>query len=96
MKMDLPEGRERLERMRAHRQKQLGNLGPVMAGNLARRKTQSGYYLTDKVQGKTRTMHVSEQMHEQVTAWSENYRRAKRLLGELSEIQRALLKAEKD
>lgn len=92
--MELTDNQARLIQMRETRQKRLRELGPVMAGSLVRRKDQSGYYLTDKVHGKTRTAHVSEQMYEQAKEWNSNHREAKLLLEELSEIQRALLKIE--
>ena len=92
--MDLPEGKGRLERMREARLAKLREMGAVLAGSLSKRKDQSGYYLTDKVGGKTRTMHVSERMYPSVMEWNENHKRAKELLEELSEIQRALLRAE--
>jgi hypothetical protein len=92
--MELPEGKGRLERMRDARLSKLRQIGPVLAGSLSKRKDQSGYYLTDKVSGKTRTMHVSEQMYEAAQEWNDNHKKAKELLEELSEIQRALIRAE--
>jgi len=92
--MDLPEGRGQLLRMQEARLQKLREIGPVLAGSMAKRKNQAGYYLTDKVEGKTRTMHVSERAYEDARRWNENHKEAKRLLDELSEIQRALIKAE--
>ena len=92
--MELPEGKGRLERMRDGRLAKLREIGPVLAGSLSKRKDQRGYYLTDKVAGKTRTVHVSEQIYESAREWNENHKKAKRLLEELSEIQRALIRVE--
>lgn len=68
-------------------------MGPVLAGSLVKNKG-TGYVLTDKIRGKTRTMYISEQMYEQAKVWNENHREAKKLLQELSEIQRELIRLE--
>jgi hypothetical protein len=70
-------------------------MGPVLAGSLVKNKG-TGYVLTDKVRGKTRTMYIAEQMYEQAKVWNERHREAKRLLQELSEIQRELIRLESE
>jgi len=93
-KMELPESVSVLERMRQSRLDKLHRIGPVLAGSLMKRKDQTGYYLTDKVRGKTRTTYVSEEMYAEAKQWNANHKEAKQLLDELSEIQRVLLREE--
>jgi len=71
----------------------LQGMGAVLAGSLVKNKG-TGYVLTDKVRGKTRTMYISEQMYEQAKEWNEHHREAKKLLQDLSEIQRELIRLE--
>jgi len=80
--------------MQKNRLARLHRIGPVMAGSLMKRKDQTGYYLTDKMGGKTRTSYVSDEMYEEAKQWNTNYKEAKQLLKELSEIQRVLLREE--
>lgn len=93
-KLELPESVSVLKKMRQHRLDKLRRIGPVMAGSLVKRKDQKGYYLTDKVRGKTRTTYVSDGMYVEAKQWNANHKEAKQLLDELSEIQRALLREE--
>ena len=83
-----------LGRMRDARLRRLRTLGPVLAGSLVRFPNHNSRYLTDKVRGKTRTLYIPLDHLKEVTAWNRNDKDAKRLLRELSEIQRELLRAE--
>ena len=83
-----------LGRMRDARLRRLRTLGPVLAGSLVRFPNHNSRYLTDKVRGKTRTLYVPLDRLEEVKGWNENQKQARRLLRELSEIQRELLRAE--
>jgi hypothetical protein len=94
--VELPASTSVLRKMKEMRLSKLRKIDAVLAGTLVKRKNQGGYNITDKVNGKTRTVHISEGTYERAKAWNENHREAKRLLQELSEIQRGLMKAEKD
>ena len=83
-----------LRRMRDARLRRLRTLGPVLAGRLVRFPNHNSRYLTDKVRGKTRTLYIPLDRLEEVKGWNENQKEARRLLRELSEIQRDLLRAE--
>jgi len=92
--MELPDSPRILERMRDHRLEKLHQIGPVLGGSLVRFAKHNSLYLTDKVKGKTRTLYIPLDRLEEVKAWNANHKEAKRLLTELSKIQRALLRAE--
>jgi hypothetical protein len=78
--------RARLERLR--------RLGPCLAGSLVKFPGHNSRYLTDKVRGKTRTLYVPLDLLDEAKEWNENHKEARRLLRELSLIQRALLEGE--
>jgi hypothetical protein len=92
--MRLPKSPSLLRRMRRARLKRLGRLGFVLAGSLVRQPGHESLYLTDKAGGVTRTLYIPLGRLEEVKGWNREHRDGKRLLGELSEIQRALLVAE--
>jgi hypothetical protein len=80
--------------MRESRFRRLKTLGFVLAGSLVRFPKHNGLYLTDKVQGKTRTLYIPLDRMKEVSQWNASFREAKKLLTELSEIQRQLLRGE--
>jgi len=92
--MRLPKSPTLLRRMRQARLRRLRAMGFVLGGSLAPFPRHTSLYLTDKVGGKTRTLYIPLNRLEEVKRWNANYKLAKRLLAELSEIQRRLLVAE--
>jgi hypothetical protein len=92
--MRLPKSPTVLRQMRQARLRRLRAMGFVLAGSLVRFPAHTSLYLTDKVKGKTRTLYIPLSRLEEVKEWNVNYKLAKRLLAELSEIQRKLLVAE--
>jgi hypothetical protein len=80
--------------MRQARLRRLRAMGFVLGGSLVRFPGHTSLYLTDKVMGKTRTLYIPLSRLEEVKEWNANYKLAKKLLAELSEIQRKLLVAE--
>lgn len=92
--MRLPKSPTLLRRMRQARLRRLRAMGSVLGGSLVRFPAHASLYLTDKVGGKTRTLYIPLSRLEEVKQWNANYKLAKRLLAELSEIQRKLLVAE--
>lgn len=89
--MRLPKSLGVLRRMRQSRLARLRRLGPVLAGSLVRLPGHRSLYLTDKVQGRTRTLYIPLDRLDEAKAWNAQYREARRLLRELCAIQRALL-----
>lgn len=89
--MRLPKSPALLKRMRAARLRRLRTLGVPLAGSLVRLPGHRSRYLTDKVQGKTRTLYIPLDRLDEVTRWNAAFKEGKRLLAELSAIQRALL-----
>lgn len=90
--MDLTSKPEKvLLRMRDERLAKLGRLGPMVAGSVVKAKDKRAWYLTDKVNQKTRTVCLTEELYEEALNWNAAHREAKRLLQELSDIQRALI-----
>lgn len=68
----------------------LGALGNLLEGSLCRadRGEAVRYQLTDKVAGRSRTLYVPADMAGEVRQWTQNWKQAKRLLRELSELSR--------
>jgi len=93
-KLRLPESAGALRRMRTARLRRLRSLGFVLAGSLVRQPRHKSLYLTDKLGGKTRTLYIPLNRLEEVKRWNANFKEARKLLSELSEIQRALLRRE--
>jgi len=52
----------------------------------------SSYYLTDKVNGKTRTVYVPDDLVDEVEKWVEEYQNLKELLQEITELQRVIIR----
>lgn len=92
--MDLPKARGVLRRMLKARVKKLRNIDTVLGGSLVQMPEHSSRYLTDKKNGKTRTMYIPLDHLEEAKQWNKNWKEAKKLLKEISQIQRALLKEE--
>ena len=92
--MRLPKSLSLLRRMRDARLRELGRQGPMLAGSLVVLPRHSSRYLTDKVAGKTRTLYVPLKRLTEVTVWNQHHKKARQLLTELSEIQRAILRTE--
>jgi len=84
--------------LKARRRKameRLGALGNLLEGSLCRadRGEAVRYQLTDKPAGRSRTLYVPADMAEEVRQWTQNWKRAKRLLRELSELSREEVRA---
>lgn len=93
-------------RMREARLKQLREAMPLVSGSLvtiARRcgragcwcreaEGHPGYYLTYRRKGKTATLYVPVGLYGEVEKWVKEYKRIKRLLGEISELQRLIIR----
>ena len=92
--MRVPKSLSLLRRMRDARLRRLRRLGAMIRGSLVVFPGHSSRYLTDKVEGKTRTLYVPLGHLKEVQAWNKTYREARRLLTELSELQRAILRRE--
>jgi hypothetical protein len=92
--MRLPKSPTVLRHLRQARLRRLRNMGFVLGGSLVHFPGHTSLYLTDKVGGKTRTLYIPLSRLEEVKECNTNYKVAKRLVAELSEIQRKLLLAE--
>ena len=92
--MRIPKSLSLLRRMRDARLRQLGRLGPMIGGSLVVFPGHRSRYLTDKVAGKTRTRYIPLGRLKEVERWNRSWRKARQLLRELSELQRAILRAE--
>lgn len=86
--------------------KRLGKLGPFMGGSLvligrtcgnkehchcAKGPKHVSLYLTFAEKGKTRTIYVPVDMEAEVRRWSQCYRDLKALMGEVSDLNRAII-----
>jgi hypothetical protein len=97
---------EELIEQRAAKLAELGRLGPLVQGSLTRREVRCGnascrcargerhvsYQLTRKVANRTRSVYVPVDMVDEVSRWVEQYRRAKGILKEITELSEELLR----
>ena len=104
--MKVPDHPTLLRRMRDARVGQLVAHRPVLGGSLVRiakhcgrsgchcqrGEKHVGWYLTRAVQGKTQTTYVPQEILEEVQGWIHEHRRLKKLMAELSELNRALIR----
>lgn len=104
--MNIPTHPTLIQRALGARQKQLQARGPVLAATLvavrrpcgkpschcAQGPKHLGHYLTWKEHGKTRSAYVPQALLPQVQQWQSEYRRLKRLIGEISQLSVALVK----
>jgi hypothetical protein len=96
----------RFQTRRDAKLKRLRELGPMVGASLCRRMVTCGsprckcargekhesWCLTYKVKGRTRTVHVPMAMLEEVKAWTEEHKRAKTLLAEISALSMEIVK----
>jgi len=96
-----------LEKRRDAKLKQLGTVGPILQGSLAeigvtcgnpncrcaRGDKHRSHILKRQVRGKTQSLYVPVDMVEEARGWVEEHRRVKRLLREISELNRIIIKA---
>jgi len=84
-----------LKARRKQAMEKLGALGNLLEGSLCRvdRGEAVRYQLTDKVANKSRTLYVPADMAGEVRQWTQNWKQAKRLLRELSELSREEVRA---
>ena len=87
--------------------KKLATVGPVLQGSFARIRVTCGkpncrcargqkhtsHILKRQVRGKTRSLYVQVDMVEEVGRWIDEHRRVQRLLGEISDLNRSILRA---
>jgi hypothetical protein len=80
------------ENRHAHRRAaaltQIGQIGPLIEGHLSAFKrpgcAQPGWHLTCKQKGKTRTVYVPMELVDEVKLWTQNYRRLKTLIRQVT------------
>jgi len=96
-----------LEVRRDAKLKLLARVGPVLQGSLAEIRVTCGnrncrcargqkhvsHILKRQVRGKTQSLYVPVDMVEEARRWVAEHRRVKRLLGEISELNRSILRA---
>src|SRR3990172_4626599 len=96
-----------IRRLRDARVKQLARAGPLLAGSLVaigrrcgragcrceRGEKHVGWYLTRYHAGRTQTTYVPVDLVREVRAWVKEHRRVRQLVQEISELNRALIRA---
>lgn len=96
-----------LEKRRDAKLKKLAAVGPVLQGSLAeigvtcgnpncrcaRGRKHRSHILKRQVQGRTQSTYVPVDMVQEARTWVEEYRRVQRLLKEISELNRKIIKA---
>ncbi len=88
------------------RLKEIHAIGPFIAGSMvkiahtcgnpnckcARGEKHENYYLTYKVKQKTRTKYIPVDMEDEVRSWTSEYKRLKKLIEEVTELQRKIIR----
>jgi len=96
-----------LEVRRDAKLKRLARVGPVLEGSLARIRVTCGnpncrcargekhvsHILKRQLRGKTQSLYVPVDMVEDAHRWVNEYRRARQILRQISELNRAILRA---
>ncbi len=96
-----------LQARRDARLKELAGIGPVLEGSLARIGVRCGnpncrcargekhtsHILKRQVRGRTQSLYVPVDRVEEARRWVDEYRRARKLLSEISELNRTILRA---
>ena len=76
--------------------RQVAQLGPFVEGSLSPFKrpgcAQPGWHLTFKAHGRTRTLYVPMELVAEVKQWTQNYRRLKKLVRQITRHSRALVR----
>jgi hypothetical protein len=105
--MKIPKHPTLIRRSLLARQKQLLAQCPVLAASLvtihrtcgnphcrcARGHKHPGHYLTWKVKAKTHTAYVPVELLPQVKQWTQEHRRLKQLIGQLTQLSLALIRS---
>ena len=105
--MKIPEHPTLIRRLRDARVAKLVARVPVLSGSLVRiakhygrvgyhcqkSKKHVNWYLTRPVHGKTQTTYVPQELVAEVQGWIAEQRRIKQLVAEISELNRALIRA---
>lgn len=93
-------------KQREARLKQIRNIQPFVAGSMvkiahtcgnpnckcARGQKHENYYLTYKVKQKTRTKYIPVKMEKEVEGWTLEYKHLKRLINEISQLQKNIIR----
>jgi len=64
----------------------------VLMGSVVKSPTQSGYYLTDKVDGKTVTRYLRKSIRREAQDMTKNHRRVRVLLRQISAVNFEILR----
>lgn len=80
-----------LERKEQLKRKIINNLD-LLIGSIVKAPSHSGYYLTDKVDGKTVTRYIRRSMLEKAGRMTVNHRRVRQMARELSRVNFELLR----
>jgi hypothetical protein len=98
---------QKLDAKRKKIQKELAEVGPFFAGTLTTLhricgtptcrcrkggKKHKAMYFTWKENKESRSLYVPVSMHKEVIQWEKNYKKLKRLIKQLSDIQRDILR----
>lgn len=105
--MNIPKHPTMARRMRDARIKKLAQTGSLMAGSLVQiakhcgragchcqtGEKHVGWYLTRSVRGKTQTTYVPLDMVEEVRSWIAEHKKVKKLIAEISDLNRMLVRS---
>ena len=99
--------RKQLESKRRELMRQLSKLGPWIEGTLVNTVRTCGkkncacmgqgpkhpvMYITGKQKGKTVSLYIPRKLESEVSTWVENYRKAKELIREISNVQKEIIR----
>src|SRR5947208_10152267 len=89
MRMKIPKHPTLIRRFLQARQKQLQAKSPLLAASLV--KKHPGHYLTWKLKAKTHTAYVPVDLLPQVKQWTQEHRRIKDLVAQITQLSLALI-----
>lgn len=83
--------KKHLKRQRDLKKKIIAHLD-VLMGSVVKSPTQSGFYLTDKLEGKTVTRYLRKSIRKEAQQMTQNHRKVRALLRQLSAVNFEILK----
>ncbi len=105
--MRMPKSKNTLERQIGAKIKSLGELGKFMPGSLVEKrwkcakpdcicnrtgKLHTGFAITSKVRGKTKTVYVPVDMVEEVRGWVKEHKRLQKIVKEINALAEQLIR----
>ena len=83
---------QRLNKRQREIKKKITQHLDILMGSVVKSPTQSGFYLTDKIEGTTVTRYLRKSIRREAQGMTKNHRRVRALLRQLSAVNFEILK----